>query len=1125
MVRAKRLLLAALVAGLCVPAYGQEAPSIRRGDYAARMTANGLVVTFRGQEITCGSRVTLFRPGWNGSYYSQANLATPTAQVTTTDQQLTITDALPELEGRLTYTAEVGDDGVTLSLTLEIGKQDEPCPLEFVPAMFPPALFAGETYRATSLLGDGEPTRLPLEKPRTSEPGTLLLQGDLVGVALRGKGVEVQADTLTPARPALFDMRSRDYPEPERVFHLLYQATLSPGRATFGTRLSARPATETPAPGAARREVFLVEKNRRIKVTALCVEQTAHPVEKAAARDLQQYLAKLGAGEVPLLELGAATPPRQGAIYVGQSAAARDKRLYNQRELAALGPDGFLVRARSGNVLAAGGGYRGTAYAVYRLLEQLGWRRYADELEVLPAEGALEIPATLALKDTPAFEWRAMWGTLPPIQVGLSPGEWPANVQEVALPKMMGVPKGGFWHHTMGFLLPAKDLPTEYLAQIGGERRVTDPAVQQYCLSNPEVLRRMTEVALRWMDEDPDPIYYPIHYGDVGNFCECEQCQAFYAEKGSVSDAVIWFLNQIAAQAKEKHPEKFLTILAYWGTRKPPVKVKPAANLLIIFCAITECQARPWSHPVNVRLNVSRDLERWIELHPLGPKGIITFEYPCTYHFVGYPYPALYAFAENLRYYQRLGLRGVYICGLTRGHLVHLYSYVISRLLWNPNQDLGKLVDEFTQAWYGPAWRPMREYVELLHRGALESRSDGVMDCHAGPGQRFFRELLTREFLDRAERLFAEAEALANSEVVRRRIGHEKWGLLFTDLFLHASSGSDLVPDDSTQGFRTSVPAEADYTRIAEFLKLTQLFGRPWEFEPRRQYTLSAITGFEPTTTPWWNCPRIQRLMNDPQGAYREEVQGARDAATQHLVVLENAHLQVQVIPSLGGRIWRLRAKAWGEDVLRRNPVPRHLLVAGAKSGSYVDLGGYEEYVGEEFGSPGWAEPYEAAVAADRQSVVLTARLASGLTLRRTVRLLAEQPGIEIDSQLTNTTEQEMPGVMLRAHPEFRVPPGAREPILSWRLPDGTWAGRAATGEAWLSGEELPAGAWSLGDRALNVSLVNEFDPTQVSRCFLYATPNWDFFNLELFSAKKDLAPGESLRLTHRYVIRQGLPG
>ena len=115
MVRAKRLLLAALVAGLCVPAYGQEAPSIRRGDYAARMTANGLVVTFRGQEITCGSRVALFRPGWNGSYYWQANLATPTAQVTTTDQQLTITDALPELEGRLTYTAEVGDDGVTLS--------------------------------------------------------------------------------------------------------------------------------------------------------------------------------------------------------------------------------------------------------------------------------------------------------------------------------------------------------------------------------------------------------------------------------------------------------------------------------------------------------------------------------------------------------------------------------------------------------------------------------------------------------------------------------------------------------------------------------------------------------------------------------------------------------------------------------------------------------------------------------------------------------------------------------------------------------------------------------------------------------------------------------------------------
>jgi len=120
----------------------------------------------------------------------------------------------------------------------------------------------------------------------------------------------------------------------------------------------------------------------------------------------------------------------------------------------------------------------------------------------------------------------------------------------------------------------------------------------------------MLEAVLRWIESNPDPVYYPVHYGDTGQFCQCERCKAWY------------------------------------------------------------------------------ELERWIAMHPLGAQGIITFEYPTTYYYVGYPYPALYAFAENLKYYRRLGIRGVYICGLTDGHLVHLYSYVMPRLMWNPDASL-----------------------------------------------------------------------------------------------------------------------------------------------------------------------------------------------------------------------------------------------------------------------------------------------------------------------------------------------------------------------------------------------------------------------------------------------------
>jgi hypothetical protein len=57
------------------------------------------------------------------------------------------------------------------------------------------------------------------------------------------------------------------------------------------------------------------------------------------------------------------------------------------------------------------------------------------------------------------------------------------------------------------------------------------------------------------------------------------------------------------------------------------------------------------------------------------------------------------------------------------------------------------------------------------------------------------------------------------------------------------------------------------------------------------------------------------------------------------------------------------------------------------------------------------------------------------------------------------------------------------------------------------------------------VTITNEFDPAQarlpsvgqVGACFPYLGK--EFFNLELFSPKKDLAPGDSLRLRHRYLV------
>ena len=1097
------------VVAICPLALAEDV-RIAKGEYEAALTANGLEVRYKGVRIVCAGHLTIHKPGWKGPLYSGRTLST---KVETSDERIVIADTAPSIDGQIVQELKLDESGLEISLRLRVGQDIEPSPCEYAPVVLDANVFAGEQYRMTGLLGKQDWQHLPAEKPKQTGPGTLMLRSNVFGLELMGKGVAVNVESVQGPAPTFYDMRSRSYAPAQRNYWLLHSWSVRRGEYLVKTRLSARPADQPIQSQGAK--LWILDGDERHKARAIAIDAGAHAVERAAAAELQEYLSKMGVRGMPIEECHGKRPFAEGVLYVGKSRAADQLGLFREGEIKALGTDGFVVRSKGGNVLAAGHEYRGTVYAVYRLLEQLGCRFYARELEVVSGGRSVEIPDQLNISDRAAFEWRAMSGRINPMKCNLSPGEWPARVGDVDLPKMMAIPKGGFWHHTMGFLLPPKDLAEsspDLLAQIRGRRVVVKAAVQQYCLSNPQLLRRMTVAVLRWIADDPDRLYYPVHYGDVARFCECEQCKAMYAEKGSVTDAAIWFDNQVAKEVARRFPGKFVTILAYHSTRRAPIKVKPEPNLLIIFCAIVECQGRPWTAPINLRRNVCRDLDDWIAVHPLGAKGIITFDYPTTYHFAGFPYPALYAYVANIRYYNKLGLRGVYVCGLGGWkHLEHVYSYVMPRIMWNPDQDMSALIDEFAQAWYGRAWKPMRDYVEMLHRGAMESQSEGVMDCHAGPNQRFFRELYTPEFLAKAHRLFRDAEALADDPFVKRRILKDKWGMLFVDLFLHGKRGADLVPAATESGIVRETPSLADYRKVSEFLRINRLFNRPWDMEPRRRFTLASLVGFEPRSQPWWADPRIQEIMDDPEAAYRKHTQGDQ-GINRHLVMLESERMKVTIIPKLGGRIWRLYDKRAKRDILWRGRVSLSALERGVGPDPYVNFGGYEEYVGETFASPGWSQPYECRQSQDGKSVVLTASLPNGLNLTRTVSLSADR--VAIESLLKNTSARPVKGVILRAHPQLLRSRSAT-PELSVKRERGIYSPIPFKSETYLSGERLPLGAWAVKFPKAGLSVVNEFDPREVGTCFLYIGPQ--FLNLELFGRKKDLAPGDQLRLAHGY--------
>jgi hypothetical protein len=235
-------------------------------------------------------------------------------------------------------------------------------------------------------------------------------------------------------------------------------------------------------------------------------------------------------------------------------------------------------------------------------------------------------------------------------------------------------------------------------------------------------------------------------------------------------------------------------------------------------------------------------------------------------------------------------------------------------------------------------------------------------------------------------------------------------------------------------------------------------------------------------------------------------------------VVLENEFTQVMIIPRLGGRVWRWFDKKRSRDLLWRGRVPISRLKRGLDAASYVNLGGYEEYTGAKFGSPGWTEPYESANAVGGTAVTLTAKLPRGLKLTRSISLVADRAGFQVESILENVSTATVAGVMLRAHPQFCLPPGGNPPVLQVRQADGRYAAVThAQGENLFGSERLPHGAWFADLPCAGARIGNDFVRDQVGTCLFYLGP--EFFNLELFSPLKDLAPGEKLRLTHRYIL------
>jgi hypothetical protein len=534
---------------------------------------------------------------------------------------------------------------------------------------------------------------------------------------------------------------------------------------------------------------------------AIIVGGNALESEKWAAQELQHWLKEVSGANFALKDDAGPAPAK--AIVVGVNKHSGQllglpQEKYFERPISE--DDAFTYLSIGPNIVIHGGGQRGTMYGVMSFLErELGVRFYTPKVTVAPKKQRYsfvylnhsEKPGMRVRNDFYFEAFDPIWAAHNRINGAMTWREQPGGLE-------------AYWSvHTFYPLMPPAeffDSHPEYYSLLNGKRTAEQA---QLCLTNPDVLRIMTERITKVMRENPQYLIYDVSQNDWSNPCQCDKCQAIVDKEGSQSGPVIWFVNQVADNVKKEFPDKFIGTLAYSYTRKPPKTEKPHDNVVVRFCSIECCFAHPFTEcPENK--SFVEDMNGWAAVAP----HIYIWDYVVNFSHYIMPYPNFRVLQPNINFFRTHNAIGIMEQAAYQsrgGEFAELRAYVIAKLLWNPDCNVNDVINDFLYGYYGRAGQYVRAYFDALH-GRL------TPDTHIHLGLQPDDALFTDTFVREAEALFNKAETVADSEEVRQRVEMARLPIMY----LKCKRLPALAKEDGTYARFNEIVKRENVTYFAE---------------------------------------------------------------------------------------------------------------------------------------------------------------------------------------------------------------------------------------------------------------------------------------------------------------------
>lgn len=380
-------------------------------------------------------------------------------------------------------------------------------------------------------------------------------------------------------------------------------------------------------------------------------------------------------------------------------------------------PDGFrYFSANDKDIIFEAPNEQAAVYAVYDFLEQVcGCRYYTSTEEYIPFDANLTVSVSRR-ECSPALQYREVY-----YRDFFDPAFAEKHKMTASGAKD---DVWGFWCHSFQELCPPEvyfDEHPEYFSLHEG-KRVGEHA--QLCLTNPDVLDVVVENLRKAMAKKPQCRFWSVSQNDNDAYCTCDKCRALNEQEGSPMGSVLDFVNKVAAH----FPDKTISTLAYWYTRKPPKTIRPAKNVHIMLCNIEANRGLPIeTDPASIESK--EELLAWKDIC----QNISLWDYCIQFRNLVSPFPNLRVIPENIRFFVENNVKLLFSQANREfeGEFSALRGYLLAKCMWEPDTDAEAVIRDFCQGYYGSAAEPILRYIQES-TDAMEA-SGGSLNIFGGP--------------------------------------------------------------------------------------------------------------------------------------------------------------------------------------------------------------------------------------------------------------------------------------------------------------------------------------------------------------------------------------------------------